>query len=407
MDMDLLERDKLLNFKIDLSDSQISQLIRFLIEIDYGEFTNIKREHIILYIHDMWSLLEYGDDYKSAIRDSDVKIKLLRLFIVDYIAENKQYKKNKLYLSTSTFRNFYISILIIKAVLKDYNENLEYYPVIADIQTKFHNTKVKSNEEDYLRQQQLINEIRASWYKNFYKLNQNHDKYLINIIDEVQSAEHLIGGDFWGSISQEDMPLLLNCLESGHFSEVQFWKEKLLKVHKLQSIEKDQHTYVYCVQQDKSMQGHFNLQTALALTVSEFSMKYENDFIFLSFAQTIEKETIALNGKISSENYFELIKKITEKEFTEDGPINYKNVLNFAFTLMKLELSSTTGSIILYCNELLFENLPKDEKWQLAVKSFKKENNIEITLVYLGDKNKVGEVWFADMIILGGDLMGY
>lgn len=95
--------------------------------------------------------------------------------------------------------------------------------------------------------------------------------------------------------------------------------------------------------------------------------------------------------------YFELDKSFGLK--TE--PINYKGVINYAFTMLKLELShSSSGKIYFICNELLFDDFPNEEDWISAVTHYKKLKNIEIVVIYMGDKTKLQQIWFADKILI-------
>lgn len=96
-------------------------------------------------------------------------------------------------------------------------------------------------------------------------------------------------------------------------------------------------------------------------------------------------------------NYFELDKSFGLK--TEQ--INYKYIINYAFTMLKLELShSSSGKIYLICNELLFDDFPNEEEWIEAVTDYKKSKNIEIVVIYMGDKTKLQAIWFADKVLI-------
>jgi hypothetical protein len=111
---------------------------------------------------------------------------------------------------------------------------------------------------------------------------------------------------------------------------------------------------------------------------------------------------IAMQGKFTASNYFDLIKGFEAN--SAGGPINFKEALNFAFTMLKLELSpSRSGKVIILCNELIMENLPSEEKWQQAVQSFKKQMNVKIIVLYIGEREKLQPIWFADQILAGGD----
>ena len=235
--------------------------------------------------------------------------------------------------------------------------------------------------------------------KYLHQFNLFFEKIILHTIEQITAAEQLLGNTFWAQLNSYEIEKLFQRLEGNHFSEVLFWNKSvctgdLVPTNK-KAMDISDSTLVFCVQQDHSMQPFVNLQLSLALTLVEFSKKFNYDFIYLPFADTIEQETVALKGALDVQKYFEM----SEGFIGGEGAVHYKKALNFAFTLLKLELSSASGKICLLCNELLFEYLPTEEYWKNAVLKFKSEKDIEITVIYIGDKELLADIWFADQVV--------
>ena len=366
--------------------------------VDFENPAEIGKTAFHLIINDLWTLLEHGNTYKAFIREDSVKMKIWRLFVVDFIASKIQFQKNEPFFQNATRRNFYIAIILAKKFIHDYSEKLHTQPNVAEVRYHYFNT-IDGNDEEI--QQRLINEVKNTWFKEVYQYNNTYNATIAHLIEQCIAAEALLGTDIWNGITEENIELFLSSLETNHFAEVLFWKDKFEKEKFLQH-DKENTTFVFCVQQDETMSPYFNFQTALSLTISDFSNEFHYDFIYLPFAQQVEQEMIAMQGKFTASNYFDLIKGFEAN--SAGGPINFKEALNFAFTMLKLELSpSRSGKVIILCNELIMENLPSEEKWQQAVQSFKKQMNVKIIVLYIGEREKLQPIWFADQILAGGD----
>ncbi|AWE07090.1 hypothetical protein DCE79_06570 [Lysinibacillus sp. 2017] len=389
---------------IDLSDMRIERLLYQLENLDDKHSMGINKEYFNLYIYDLWLLLELGKDYKENLHADFIKLKRWRLFLLDFSASNRQYQENSTFFESSTIKNFYIAVLIVKKFAKEYSEIIKSSPEIVRILTEYYKNINDTDEEDLAVQQKLINVVQNTWLKDLYTIQQIYDVTILNIIKEMTAAERLLGNNVWDILQEEYMEQLIDCLENNHFSEVQFWRNKI-EIEKITQYEGNENsTIVLCAQQDSTIQLDLNYRLALGLTFYEKTKNYNINFILLPFAQVIERESISLNGDLDINSYLKILKSFSIKE----EPINYKNVLNFAFTMLKLELSTkTTGKIILLCNELLFEYLPIDEDWQLAVEHNKQNMNVEIIVLYVGDREKLQPIWFADRVVLSQDLTAF
>ena len=142
------------------------------------------------------------------------------------------------------------------------------------------------------------------------------------------------------------------------------------------------------------MRHYLNLQTAIVSTIHDRMQQNKANFILVPFAESIEKETIALDGTLHVEQFFTRTLPQENK-----GRINYKNALNYALLMSKLELNKHEKSHIYFlCNEEVYTQMPTDLQWKQAVQNFKEINNVRITAIYLGDLTKYQPLWFADHV---------
>lgn len=379
-----------------LSDERKEALLNLLYTEHCNDSILLKSDDFYLFFHDMWSLFEIGEEYEKEIVEEDIRLKEWRIFIMEFFSARNLEKLNLEYSTNSSEKKFFIALYIWKKLKRDHFLNIRKALKIEKIVTEFEQ-ELAGNEvnKDIYHETHL--KIQSSWYVNLYKFNSVYDRVLEEVLEETKAAEMLFGDEIWEAISNDNLRKFMSYIESRHFSEVLFWKSKFQTEQFLRVGFDPNSTYVFCVQKDISMKRSLTLQNGLALAVSEFSQKHEHNFVFLSFIQAIDQEMITHKESIDFNYYFELDKSFGLK--TE--PINYKRIINYAFTMLKLELShSSSGKIYLICNELLFDDFPNEEEWITAVTDYKKAKNIEIVVIYMGDKTKLQAIWFADKILV-------
>ncbi|MGN7476383.1 aldehyde dehydrogenase [Solibacillus silvestris] len=378
-----------------LENGRKEALLKLLYSAQFEDTTFLESSDFYLFFHDIWSLFEIGEGYKNEIVEGNVKLKEWRIFVLEFFSSRNVEKMQFEYLTNSSEKKFMISLYILKKIAKNYFSALEKLLKFKTIKSEY-SIGIENDIRDRALQREILLKIQNDWYVNLYKFNSTYDLITEEVLEEANAVEQLFGENVWETVSNENLARLMNYLESQHFSEVLFWKSKFQTEQFLNIGLDPSSTYVFCVQKDVSMKRSLNLQTALAVAVSEFSRKNEHNFVFLPFAQTIDQEMIALNGNIDFEHYFEFNKSFGDKT----KPINFKGVINYAFTMLKLELShSNSGKIYLLCNELLFKDLPNEEEWRAAVIHYKKLKMIEIVVIYIGDKSKLLPIWFADKVL--------
>ncbi|MER2037083.1 MAG: hypothetical protein ABS944_02980 [Solibacillus sp.] len=363
------------------NSSHIIKFYQLLEKINLDNTISDQKENFCLFVFDLWSLIEIGDEYEAHIRTEPVKGKAGRIAFVKYFYN--EYKKNKEYFQFLSTKSFLVITFVVKKIIEIFSDKLKKFMNISEYS-----------------EQISINECYQSYEINDCNEQNQLNSAILQAKEQADAAEKLFGNDIWESLDLDYLVNLFYCIEQNQFAEVFHWLESFQtkKVPLCNEIENS--TFVFCVQQDESMERYINFQTAIVLKVSEILKKCQNDIIYIPFAQHINQETIMLGSNLTVENYLDFFSNYKKQE----GPINYKMVLNFAFTMLKLELSTNvSANIVLICNEKLFENFPNEEDWKVAVEQFKLEMKIEIIVLYLGELLNVKQIWFADDVVVLAD----
>lgn len=380
-----------------LENERKEALLKLLYSTNFEDRIFLKSSDFYLYFHDLWSLFEIGQTYKQHIIEENVRLKDWRIFILEYFASRNLEKVQFDNLTNSSVKKFFISLYIVKKIAKDYFTVLGKTLKLKTIKKEYASIIDTALAGEYALQQEILLKVQSNWYINLYKFNKVYDRIIEEILEETKAVEQLFGEEVWDTISNDNLGEMMNFLEAKHFTEVLFWKSKFQSEQFLKIGLDPNSTYVFCVQKEISMKRSFNLQTALALAVAEFSKRNEHNFVYVPFAENIDKEMIALNGKIDFNDYVGFNNTFDSNM----NPVDFKSVINYAFTLLKLGLShSSGGKVYLLCNELLFENFPQEEEWRVAVTQYKQQKMIEIVVIYIGDKTKLQNIWFADKILV-------
>jgi|GEM_PF-5128991 len=388
--------EQLLKNPSSISDERKGALLNLLYSEHCNDSILLKSDDFYLFFHDIWSLFEIGEEYEKEIMDGDIRLKEWRIFLLDFFSARNLEKLHFEYLTNSSVKKFFIALYIWKKIKKDYFYDMRKALKIEKLKTEYEKELTDGQDtKDIYHEIHL--KIQSYWYTNLFKFNSIYDRIFEEVLEETKAVELLFGDKIWETISNDNLRKFMSYIESRHFSEVLFWKSKFQTEQFLKVGLDPNSTYVFCVQKDISMKRSLTLQNGLALAVSEFSRKHEHNFVFLSFIKAIVQEMITHKETIDFNHYFELDKLFGLK--TE--PINYKGIINYAFTMLKLELShSNSGKIYLICNELLFDDFPDEDEWVSAVNAYKKLKNIEIVVIYMGDKTKLQAIWFADKILV-------
>lgn len=377
--MGLLYNEQLLKNPVYVKNHRNEALEALLDSLKFKQGRLLTKEDIQLIFYDVWALLEIGAQYKNEVTTADVKQKSFRLFLLDFFATNGLLNP-VISQNMCTEKRFFIALFLCKRLVKYYLKPLEQLWDIHD-----------TLQSDDQKQQKLL-DIQRNWFQHLYKYEREFQTILYQVLTQLDAVEQILGPDVWTTIKEDHFDLLLKSIEMNHFDEIIFWKKKYENHPSIDLQTELNCSYIFCIQQDASMRHYLNLQTALVSTIYEAMKKNEQNFIFVPFAESIEKETVVLDGTLHVEQFFQLNQFIENK-----GRINYKNALNYALLMSKLELTKhEVCRIYFLCNEEVYTQMPTDLQWQQAVRHFKEENNVHITAVYLGDLTKYQDLWFAD-----------
>ncbi|ATP39735.1 hypothetical protein CSE16_06535 [Solibacillus sp. R5-41] len=388
--IDLIEEEIILNYEVALKNKSLKNFLLFFEKNCPEVMGEIEKDYYLHFIQDIWSLLELIKNNQFLFMNEGGTLKETRQFLIETIAYHEQIMKNIPFFSVSPIRNFIVASVIVKKIDKWFYNEVDFFSLI---QTEF------SGNNGTVHKHELIIEGFRQIEKHYLQpFNHFLEKAIIHTIEQITAAEKLLGNTFWSELNLHEIDQLFQSLDSNHFSEVLFLKEKMttaefVTFHKKTANISDS-TFLFCVQQDQSMQALGNLQISIALTLLELSKQCNHDFIYLPFAHNLNQETVILKGELDIQKYFEM----NEAFIGGEGAIHYKKAINFAFTLLKLELSSASGKIYLLCNERLFDYCPAEDYWKDAVLKFKSEKDIEITVIYTGKKELLAPIWFADHV---------
>ncbi|WP_274309854.1 hypothetical protein [Solibacillus daqui] len=394
--MELLQNERLLENPVSLETKRMEKLLSLLDSFKMNHSQLFTKEDACLITYDIWTLLELGGDYEEKINNGDVNKKNWRLFLLNFFAANGLDKDSVYTQYDCTEKRFFTALFIVKKLISGHLSQLEK---LWKVQEHSETIQLMNSNDSKLEilQQRLFTEIQNKWYIHLFKYKTEFQNILVQVERQQNAVEQILGPEIWKTIDENHFAMLMKSIESNHFAELHFWKEKIEKTEFVTNQSNQNCSYILCVQQDVSMREYINIQTAIVLQLIKSIQKNEQNFIFVPFAQTIEREMVALKGMFNMDRYYDLNQQILIK----NEPINYKNALNYALLMLKLELSQNeNGKIYFLCNEMIYKHLPQDEEWKNAVESHKKNNSIQICVIYLGGKNNFKPIWFADEIHL-------
>ncbi|MEG0472318.1 MAG: hypothetical protein RR588_08290 [Solibacillus sp.] len=387
----LIEKEIILNHEIALKNKLLNNFLLFFEKKFPIVMEDIENDYKLHFIQDMWSLLELSQTNQILFLNDSGSLKEARQFLIETLSYQEQFIKNIPFFSVSPVRNFIVASVIVKRLDNWIYNKVDFFGLI---ESEFSKSKGSVHIHELIIE--VFRQIENNYFQPFIDFL---DETIIYTVEQLTAAEQILGTTFWAQLNPYEIEQLFRKLESNHFSEIYLMREKMstaecITLHKNSGKNADS-TFIFCVQQDQSMQALNNLQTCIALDLLDLSKKCNHEFMYLPFGHNINQETVILKGELDFKKYFE----INESYIGGEGKIGYKKALNFAFTLLKLELSSASGKIYMLCNEKLFENFPAEDHWKEAVLKFKSEKDIEITVIYAGKKEFLTPIWFADQVI--------
>lgn len=352
----------------------------------------------LLFFHDLWSFLELGEDYEARITTEDVMIKEIRLGFIKFISSIYSVSElEKLDLNLN--QRFIFCYRFLMKVFNFSRQRVKEETSLHTIRENYYSA-LDGHEQKELLQQRIIMDYKSNWFRQSYMITKLFKEQLAKTIQVYDAIHDVCGLQANQTIDAADRSHLMEyMLQADDLLEISFWKRKFkqLGLHTLFINENEvlSPTIVVCAQQSEYIREFIPLQLGLICAISVISEKEARDFVYIPFSEEIGQELYCEKGNVTIENYVQIMQQF----LGGNGLPNYRHLLNTAFTMLKLEVTSLGGEIVLICDETITDNIPNDPQWQAAVERFKQERNVRIILLYIGDKTKERSVWFADKIV--------
>lgn len=394
MDIGFLREESLFELE-NKEQGELERYIRVIVQNEHPfQSSQEKSLDKFLFLYDMWHFLELGKTYEQHLTKQQIVMKKIRTNLLDFFVYLKLHdataKLNKYERFIFCFRFlskiFEMSRRRVDLSLEAIRE--KYYAVLQDKQ----NT---SNLED-----EVINDYRIDWFKYSYPFTKMSEETLCEAPQIYEAIYDVCGLDLGSELDDVSLEHFIKCLlQTENILEISFWKKKFkeLGLQRLFPRNNDvvSPTIVVCAQQNDYIRDFLNMQLGLICGISRISEKETRDFVYIPFSEEVGDELYCEKGIVSIEHYMQ----IAEQFIGGTGSINYRYLLNTAFMMLKLEVSSSGGEIIIICDEKIMDNIPMDPIWKGAVEKFKQEKGVRIIVFYMGLKDTDVSIWFADQIV--------
>lgn len=363
----------------------------------------------LLIIQDIWYFFYYGDTYENYVIPRIKAVNELRMEFIRLLAKNEFYQLYHEVLKVDSCLRTMVAINLTDAMFKWCKEvllnNEMLQELITQMKSCFSNMTL---EESSKLQSDVVQELKYEYYKDYFHFSQLINQTFHEAERTKQAILSIIGQEQYDHLSEEDMyHFLQSFLAWDGLGEIVYWHDKMADFREenpFLSVEKGRVAIrVLCVQQDDCMEAYKNLINGIASSISQICQEEQSDFVYIPFAQNVEKSFYSLKGKMTLQNLFNL----STNFIGGTNSINYKGMLNFAFMMLRLEVHGAGGNIGIICTEAIYDELP-DENWKRAVLRHKQELEIKITVFVINNNRAVRNepIWFADEIFFS-NLLDY
>ena len=124
--MDLIEKEKILNYEVGLKNESLKNFIQFFEKNSPEIMGEIEKEYFHVFVQDTWSLVELKEDYNILMTKQDVSFKKTRHFLLETMAHHKQLINNKDFFSISPIRNFIVATIFVKKMVQWCNNKVDF-----------------------------------------------------------------------------------------------------------------------------------------------------------------------------------------------------------------------------------------------------------------------------------------
>ncbi|MER1985070.1 MAG: hypothetical protein ABS948_04165 [Solibacillus sp.] len=343
---------------------------------------------------DFWFLIQYGKQYKGFIREQEVAIKKIRLSFLEFVATLDELEAAKTLSNQERFIFCYRYLI----GLFDHSRKRAREGAALQGMRKDYYDALSQKEMNQELQQKVIERYYSEWFKQGYLLGKLFHEKFVEVKQISQALQDVCGL----RIQHQEQNLyyfIQAVLKADDFLEIAFWKKQFTQ-QGLPTLfnhqeEMELPTIVVCTQQSEAMRPLLNRQLGLICAISVMSEEEARDFVYIPYAEQISKELYCEKGQITIARYLEIVHEFIGGE----GPPNYRQLLNLTFTMFKLSTTSSSGKIVLICDDQIQKYVPQDGDWQQAVERYKNEMGIRILVLYSGVCDPQMSLWFADEII--------
>lgn len=343
----------------------------------------------ILFLHDLWYFIHYGKEYKLFLSEKTVALKKIRLALLRFLASVEGLESAK---ALSEQERFLFCYCFLMELEKEVTQNMKEKNRLQQVQMMYEKMDM------YELQQKMMDGVYEDRLRYSYLLAKTFKDTLF----EVPQIKRAILDVYRIDIARPEasLPHFIQCLvKADDLLEISFWKQRFEEQGLKTLFETKEAafspTIVLCTEQTDRMRMYANVQLGLLCAISVISEQEARDFVYIPYSNTIGQEVYCAKGRITNEDYLH----ITQQFLGGEERLNYRDLLNVAFTMLKLGITSSRGEIILVCSEDVNEERAGDVVWQQAVERFKNEMNIRIIVIYLGEQPLNTSIWFADQTI--------
>lgn len=347
----------------------------------------------LYFFQDLWFLIQFGAQYVEVLTDRDVALKNVRVAFLAYCATLDELEMVQTLSEQERF------IFCYRYLMKLFNysrKRMNEETALTGIREAYYGALHQVNDTEAL-QQIVIERYYSEWFKQGYLLTKLFQEKLFEVKKIWITLQDVYNLDVQNPLVN-GAHFVQAVMRADDLLEIAFWKIKFTEqgVQKLFDTDRQaRSTIVICAQQSEAIRPVVNMQIGLIFAILLIGKRDGRDCVYIPYAERLGKELYCEKGHVTTAHYLEVVQQFLGGD---DVP-SYRQLLNMAFIMLKLSATSTSGDIILICNEQIQQVIPQDEQWQRAVQQHKEERNIRIVVLYSGTYSPELSIWFADRII--------
>lgn len=352
----------------------------------------------LYFFQDLWFLMQYGKQYKEALTEKDVTLKEVRLLFLDYLVALEEIEAAK---ALSVPERFIFCYRFLAELFQHSRQRIVEETALHSLRNDYYEA-IDKKELTKAFQQKIITSYYTDWFKQGYILSKLFQEKLVEV-KQICLAMHDLCGLMINNQEESIENFIQAILRVDDLLEITFWKKKFMQQGLSTLFEHDKDTalptLVVCAQQSDNMRMLLNMQIGLICAILVISEEEARDFVYIPYSDKIGEELYCEKGQVMISQYLQIVQQF----IGGNRAPNYRQLLNMAFTMLKLSATSSRGEIVLLCDDTIFDFVPEDDEWRQAVERYKEEMGIRIIVLYSGMLKQQISIWFADRIVFVND----